>query len=346
MTKTHKDIGKFYKEQFADFSVTPPDNIWKQIQKQNRIKKYYRKTTFVAIGTLGIVAMLWFTIFNTEINENTTTQNTEITDNQNNTTQKTNIIVSQEDSIQQNIEIQQNKNNSKEIVNKENNTDTKTNLPIQIPTKVIVQNNSTSIQQFDNIENQINKQQENKTPIDVSDTKSTILTSPPTQTQSKTIYSKDTAICPDSPIELFVKNATNVHWSNGESTDVITLIPNHNDIISVSFTNESGIDTTIDIHITYLSCAKVFIPTAFTPNGDGLNDFFIIQSSEPLKNFEICIYNQQNQIVFQSNNQNISWDGTFRGKTQPHGMYFYRVRYEDFSGNVGLQQNEFLLIRE
>jgi gliding motility-associated-like protein len=67
------------------------------------------------------------------------------------------------------------------------------------------------------------------------------------------------------------------------------------------------------------------LPEAFTPNGDGLNDFFkpIGQKFQRLVDFRI--YNRWGQQVFYSNNFNQGWDGTFNGVPQEMGVYFYSI---------------------
>ncbi|MBI5540376.1 MAG: gliding motility-associated C-terminal domain-containing protein [Bacteroidia bacterium] len=64
------------------------------------------------------------------------------------------------------------------------------------------------------------------------------------------------------------------------------------------------------------------IPTAFSPNGDGLNDYFFVRGG-PFIEYELRIFNDWGQQIFISNNQSAKWDGTFKGKEQPEGTYIY-----------------------
>ncbi len=67
------------------------------------------------------------------------------------------------------------------------------------------------------------------------------------------------------------------------------------------------------------------VPNAFTPNEDGLNDFFLIHS-DLLLDFEISIYNRWGQMVFQTNDIRIGWDGEVNGFPQEIGTYLYSIK--------------------
>ena len=89
---------------------------------------------------------------------------------------------------------------------------------------------------------------------------------------------------------------------------------------------------------------QFFIPTAFTPNGDGLNDLFYVKANFEPRNFEMTILNRNGERVFQTRDMNIGWDGKIRGATLPFGMYVYIIKYKDSQGNEQQQQGQILLI--
>ena len=78
---------------------------------------------------------------------------------------------------------------------------------------------------------------------------------------------------------------------------------------------------------TYEDGVKLFIPNAFTPNGDGLNDEFVIPTVD-LERFEIVIYNRMGSEIYRSDNPNTSWTGYYQGREVPEGAYVYVVRYK------------------
>ena len=68
----------------------------------------------------------------------------------------------------------------------------------------------------------------------------------------------------------------------------------------------------------------LLIPDAFTPNGDGRNDTWMIEGIENFEEYEIFIFNRWGQELFKSNNYE-SWDGTYKGKKLPTGTYMYVI---------------------
>lgn len=77
-----------------------------------------------------------------------------------------------------------------------------------------------------------------------------------------------------------------------------------------------------------------YIPRAFTPNADGLNDVFLPKATglSP-EGFEMRIYDRWGELIFSSNNWEKGWDGTINGKTVPLDQYVCKVRYFDKTGN-------------
>jgi gliding motility-associated-like protein len=67
------------------------------------------------------------------------------------------------------------------------------------------------------------------------------------------------------------------------------------------------------------------VPSAFTPNGDGLNDVFRITNMTFQKLVDFRIFNRWGQQVFQTANREIGWDGTFNGVPQDMGVYNYQI---------------------
>ncbi|RZK47439.1 MAG: gliding motility-associated C-terminal domain-containing protein, partial [Pedobacter sp.] len=85
-----------------------------------------------------------------------------------------------------------------------------------------------------------------------------------------------------------------------------------------------------------------FIPNAMTPNGDGKNDVFRVYGSS-IKAVDIRIYNSWGELIYQTNDNQKGWDGTYKGKKQPAGVYIYTVKatmYNDVilnrKGNINL----------
>ena len=89
---------------------------------------------------------------------------------------------------------------------------------------------------------------------------------------------------------------------------------------------------------------EFFIPSAFTPNGDGLNDLFYVKANFEPRNFEMIILNRNGERLFQTRDMNIGWDGRLHGNILPSGMYVYIIKYKDRKGNEQQKQGQILLI--
>jgi gliding motility-associated-like protein len=67
---------------------------------------------------------------------------------------------------------------------------------------------------------------------------------------------------------------------------------------------------------------KIFVANAFTPNGDGKNDIVYVHNDN-IKTLKFYIYDQWGNMLFQSQSPQKGWDGTYKGKLQPVGVYVY-----------------------
>ncbi len=67
------------------------------------------------------------------------------------------------------------------------------------------------------------------------------------------------------------------------------------------------------------------IPNAYTPNGDGINDTWIIEGREMFPNGLFTVFNRWGQIVYQARGSEPAWDGTWNGKFVPTGSYIYTI---------------------
>lgn len=92
--------------------------------------------------------------------------------------------------------------------------------------------------------------------------------------------------------------------------------------------NNFGCTDTARIQIDVDGEETIFIPNAFTPNGDGRNDVFRLNLFD-LKEFEFRIFNRTGQLLFETQNTQAIWDGTFKGQKVPDGVYPFRLRYLD-----------------
>ncbi len=338
--KTEKDIGELYKDKFANFAPQAPEKIW------NNISNHYARTsvfkTKYIMGVSGMVALVAFAIvwLQTPNNETKTNSDSQVILNKPNSS----IITSTETSIvsekQTDVVLFQSTNTPKQQIH---NTQANTQIVDDVQTEkgvpfLIVPKDTLALSAPLTIQSAENNDES---------TDFLLIEQQDDNCQKHIIFSKDTTIMEGEAIYLFVQNANNLLWSNGEKTSSIFVSPMYDETFSATFSDENGKDTSIYIQVKVEKQVHIFIPSAFTPNGDGLNDDFRITASEHLNSFHIAIASAQNkQILFQSNNIDISWDGTFKNVPQPHGRYLYTINYTDKLGKTTQKQGEFLLIRE
>lgn len=89
----------------------------------------------------------------------------------------------------------------------------------------------------------------------------------------------------------------------------------------------------------------IYIPTAFTPDGNGLNDVFRVPPENKNKFKRLQVYNRWGQKIFETKDISKGWDGKFRGKLQPTGVYIYLLNMESLKGNQLMKQGTITLIR-
>lgn len=71
----------------------------------------------------------------------------------------------------------------------------------------------------------------------------------------------------------------------------------------------------------------IYFPQTFSPDGDGLNEVFAVQTTYEIETCEIFIYSRWGDLIFSSNKADFSWDGTFKGKECPTDSYAYIFNY-------------------
>ncbi len=103
---------------------------------------------------------------------------------------------------------------------------------------------------------------------------------------------------------------------------------------------------TIEVVVNFNICDEpfIFIPTAFTPNSDGRNDILFVRGN-PIKTMYFAVFNRWGQKVFESDNPNFGWDGTFKGKPLPPDVYGYYVDIECLDGETFFKKGNVSILR-
>jgi gliding motility-associated-like protein len=105
--------------------------------------------------------------------------------------------------------------------------------------------------------------------------------------------------------------------------------------------NSAGCDTAY-VRVTIL-CEDVKFYSGFSPNGDGMNDVFVIEGLEKYPNNRLCIYNRWGNQILEVKGYKNDWDGKWNGRVLPDGTYFYLFDKGDgstqlYSGYVQIQR--------
>ncbi len=113
--------------------------------------------------------------------------------------------------------------------------------------------------------------------------------------------------------------------SCSDCTDPIAA-PKETTTYYVQVIDDNGCSAMDSITITVTSpCAKIYIPTSFSPNGDGMNDLQCVMG-DCIATLDFTIFNRWGEVVFQTADFTQCWDGMFRGKLVQTGVYVYKLK--------------------
>jgi gliding motility-associated-like protein len=87
---------------------------------------------------------------------------------------------------------------------------------------------------------------------------------------------------------------------------------------------------------------KIIIPNTFSPNNDGINDYWNIDALVTYPGSSILIFNRYGQQVYQSTGYARPWDGTYNGSPLPQGTYYYII---DLKNNTPKLTGWVLIVR-
>jgi gliding motility-associated-like protein len=128
-----------------------------------------------------------------------------------------------------------------------------------------------------------------------------------------------------------------------------TVIRDSNLVKNYFLETTQGCDSVVHLRLRTIF-QKVFIPNAFSPNGDGINDFFSIFANEDTKIIQqLNIYDRWGELIFikkdfAPNQESLGWDGTFREKKAMPGVYTYWAEVEFLDGKKKFFKGDVTLI--
>jgi len=160
----------------------------------------------------------------------------------------------------------------------------------------------------------------------------------------------DIFLCDTSTFTLDpqLRTAVNYQWQDGSSNSSFQV--NRSGLYWVQVTDANACAKRDSLNVIIQNCAdcRLFIPSAFTPNNDGLNDLFKTKLQCPnagLQNFALRVYNRWGLLVFMTNDINTGWDGTYKNKKLDEGVYVYVVDYSFKQTPPRQQKGTIILVR-
>ena len=114
----------------------------------------------------------------------------------------------------------------------------------------------------------------------------------------------------------------------GTGTPLEIIRPESTTTYYAYWLNQCGKSLCSEVQIVIVYDYKIGIPNAFTPNGDGLNDEFNIVSNYMLNYFRMQIFNRWGQLVFETTDQLLGWDGTYKGNKLTTDSFIWKISYE------------------
>ena len=154
----------------------------------------------------------------------------------------------------------------------------------------------------------------------------------------------DTCFIANAPITLNGSTplAARYLWQNGSTDSTYNAtVPG---TYWVQASNLCG--TFADTVTIYPQCSlPVYVPSVFTPNGDGRNDIFRIADIKHQKLLDFSIYSRWGALVFRTANVSEGWDGTINGQKVPPGVFVYLIHYTDLTGEYKYLKGTVVLVR-
>jgi gliding motility-associated-like protein len=160
-----------------------------------------------------------------------------------------------------------------------------------------------------------------------------------------------------NPIVNFLDNSSGLpiswYWDFGDQNYSVIQHPTHTYSdsggvfpVTLIITNVHGCIDSITQNVIVRPDHVLYVPNAFTPGSDGINDeIFVLSTGVSEQDFEWIILNRWGKIVFYSNDLNRGWDGRDRGVLAPQGVYTYKLTFRDKANLLHQRYGIITLIR-
>ena len=164
------------------------------------------------------------------------------------------------------------------------------------------------------------------------------------------LWNNDTTIYLGESIQLNVTGAPFYYWnptnyiSYSQSNDGLATPLSDITYYVTGVSLLQGCPQTDSFRVTVIE-QDVFVPSAFSPNGDGINDIFHVTARKLITLQEFKIMNRWGQQIFETRDISKGWDGNFKGKMQDPGVYYYMIKVASPTGKTQVLKGDITLIR-
>ncbi len=143
---------------------------------------------------------------------------------------------------------------------------------------------------------------------------------------------------------FYVNSSSTTPFGENSEKTVAYLHQEYNRI-RLKASNDGNCETIDEINIIAKFCCETFVPNAFTPNNDGLNDLFVIHLKAPPLEYNLKIFNRVGQIVFETSDPTAYWDGNYNGKPAAQDAYSYLISGKCANGEELNEKGNVTLLR-
>lgn len=175
----------------------------------------------------------------------------------------------------------------------------------------------------------------------------------------KAIFTAPDFACPSDTIQFINNSIGNIQFwdwdfSNGQTSNLqnppAQIYPPGSNLkyypVRLTVTDSIGCSGTTYKAIQVAPNCYIAVPTAFTPNGDGLNDYLYPLNAYKATNLLFRVFNRYGQMIFETRDWTVKWDGTFKNIPQPSGTYVWTLDFtEPVTGKKITQKGTTVLIR-
>jgi gliding motility-associated-like protein len=160
----------------------------------------------------------------------------------------------------------------------------------------------------------------------------------------------DTTVRFGTAINLTGSGAKTYEWTPNKNiisltNPKVTVCPFKTTQYILTGYNSKGCSSSDTLNVIVIEdCGQMYVPNAFTPNGDGANDVLYVRGI-CLQSLTFMIFNRWGEKIFETNDQKIGWDGTYKGDEMNTGVFVYRLEGTTYDGKGFSSKGNITLIR-